>query len=90
MKSTVGGNKMSAHASGDSREFLRRPGIVREHLDRIRSLAQRARQPQRGPRTAHPPQIEPNHLLNGFLGARSVSRTGTAPKPSSRRMPFTK
>ena len=24
---------------------------------------------------------------NGFFGARSVSRTGTAPKPKSRRMP---
>lgn len=51
---------------------------------------------QGGPGTFHAARIDDDrighraYLPNGFLALRSVSRTGTAPKPNSLRMPLTR
>lgn len=51
---------------------------------------------QGGPGTFHAARMDDDrvghraYLPNGFLALRSVNRTGTAPKPSSLRMPLTR
>lgn len=56
-------------------------------------LPHRSRRAQRGPRAFHAARVDREgfaHLPNGFFALRRVSRTGTAPKPSSLRMPLTR
>ncbi len=53
----------------------------------------RPRCAQRWPGAFHAARVDRKgfaHLPNGFFALRKVSRTGTAPKPSSLRMPFTR
>jgi hypothetical protein len=51
---------------------------------------------QGGPGTFHAARVDDDrighraYLPKGFLALRSVSRTGTAPKPSSLRIPLTR
>lgn len=72
------------------RDLRRRGGIVGMDQDVLAAVAHRPGQPDRGPGTTHAPGVDLDHPLssNGFFGERIVSRTGTAPKPNSRRNPL--
>ena len=82
---------------GKRGDLARCGGIVGQdpHPRRSVLLTHRADEPKHRPRAAQAARIDQYlggraaQLSNGFFGARSVSRTGTAPKPRSRRMPLT-
>lgn len=74
---------------GDSTQFPVSGGIIGQDGDPIVILAKCPGKADCGPGTPHPARIDaPRHESNGFFGARSVRRTGTAPNPRSRRMPL--
>lgn len=75
------------------RQFLGRDGVIRTQQYGFMG-PQGARRTQSGPWATHAARIDLDqrrvcaHFPNGFFAERSIRRTGTAPKPSSRRIPL--
>lgn len=78
---------------GERGQFFGRYRVIRPYPHRD-MLTHRPRRTQGGPGAAHTARVHlerrdfSGHFPNGFFAERSISRTGTAPKPSSRLMPL--
>ena len=88
------GAEFPAAFGAEQGKLPRRGGIVGEDPNRAggAELAGGAAEPQNRPGTEHAAGIDDPwrraHVSNGLREARAWSRTGTAPKPSSLRIPL--
>jgi hypothetical protein len=80
---------------GERFQFAPGNGVIRFDQNRA-GIPHSPCRAQGGPGTFHAARMDDDrfghraYLPNGFLALRRVSRTGTAPKPSSLRMPLTR